>query len=151
MKQLLSILIFFSFVSVASAQQSFTPLNIYIKGKSMEDLGVFIYTTQRCSAVYASIAKLLDESQFKEQSEKSLDDAIKFSAFSSLALSQRKNISSELAEKETIEIVLSMNKLYTTDMNENNIKTGSYFEGTYVTDDVSICTQLLSALYQQDS
>jgi hypothetical protein len=128
--------IFFTFHLSAN---NFEPLD---RKLDPEDKGGSFYFISRCSAVYFASAKLLEE--------RDPDLSKGFQDFASLLLQfvavldvDLRNLSEEEALKRSTKLIIEMTDLYIEDMNANWVKTGSFFDGTYIGDDIQTCNREL--------
>ena len=126
----ISALLFLSIATNVNAQ-NFEALNPNI---NIDDSGAIYYSSSRCSAIYLVVSNLLknkdsDASKIFQEAAETLVVIVY------LIDSDLNNISSEEAVSRSNNIISEMVKLYTEDMESNYIKTGSYYNNTYIADD----------------
>ena len=141
MNKILLIILFsiISFYSTISKADNYEPLDGNIKEG---DKGAVFYLLSRCSAVYFASAKVLEERDpsISKDYEDPATELLKLVATLNMDL---KNLSAEESLSKSTQLIIEMTDLYIEDMNSNWIKTGSFFQDTYIAEDIITCNQTL--------
>lgn len=151
MKKLLKIfwlIIFFKFLLINSVfADSLLPLKKYLERniEQKEDPSVYMYVSDRCSAAYMFMAVIVKnkEPDFSKQVE---DASTKFKMFAFNILTKKFGRNEADALKLIKDNSESTLKLYLKDGKENYTRTGSYFLGSYIEEDLQICKGFESVL-----
>ena len=130
------IVLFFSSISKAD---NYEPLDDNIKEG---DKGAVFYLLSRCSAVYFASAKLMEERDpgISKGYQVPATELLRLVTTLNMDL---KNLSEEESISRSTQLIIEMTDLYIEDMNSNWIKTGSFFQDTYIAEDIITCNQTL--------
>ena len=117
-------------------------LKDYLKDRNIEEGSTQIYLLNRCSAVYAFASAVILESDTLN-SKKFIEIANNL-LFKSVELriiddKEKSANAKRKAEKERNKLF----KNYTTDGKKNWVKNKSYFKGSYISEDMLICSKLI--------
>ena len=145
MKKLLGIVVLGLLFSSQVHASNLKPLDKYLEDQKeyMGDPSVASYLFTRCSAFYFFVAAITYE-QNLELSNRLRESSKYLSLLNTQLLIKKFNKSTEDAFKTTDKIFKKMTMLYNEDGEEFYAKTGSYFLGTPLENDKSICDKVLS-------
>tara|TARA_B100000767_G_scaffold215627_1_gene203167 strand:+ start:303 stop:743 length:441 start_codon:yes stop_codon:yes gene_type:complete len=141
-KNIFLILIFYlSFISFLKASTNL-PLKDYIEKNDIENGSTQIYLLSRCSAIYAYASALILKTD-TENSKKFIEIANNL-LFKSVELRviDSKEKSEEAKKKAEAERKILF-KNYKVEGKKNWNKNKSYFKGSYISEDMSICEKLI--------
>ena len=141
-KNIFLILIFYlSFISFLKASTNL-PLKDYIEKNDIENGSTQIYLLSRCSAIYAYASALILKTD-TENSKKFIEIANNL-LFKSVELRviHSKEKSEEAKKKAEAERKILF-KNYKVEGKKNWNKNKSYFKGSYISEDMSICEKLI--------
>ena len=118
-------------------------LKKYLEEKNLEKASTQIYLLNRCSAVYAYSSALTLKSD-PENSKKFIDIAnnLLFKSVELKVIDNKEKL--ENAQKKAAKEREKLFKKYTADGKKNWNKNKSYFEGSYISEDMSICATLVN-------
>ena len=139
MKHLLSILIFFSFISVANSQQSLRSLSEIVQKENLDDPSINLYIYQRCSGVYLTMSAMLYKQNLIEESKKFDTGQAIFALGAQYLLSQEPGQNENSAKVLVKSNIEEISTKYVKDMKSNYITNGNYTLDTYIEDDLQIC------------
>ena len=146
MKNIKEFLILFVFVvslfTTSTKANNFKSLDSNI---SIEDRGAVYYFLSRCSALYISIAGVLMESN-PDLSKTYQETAETLTVLIYIINKEINNISSDESVTRSNNLLTEMVDLYRDDMQSNYVKTGSYFEDTYIADDLLSCKSFIESI-----
>ena len=132
-----SILFFFNNVK---ANFDFT-LKDYLDKKDLEDGSTQIYLLKRCSAVYAyASGVILKSDAVTSKSFIEISNNLLFKAVELKVIDEKKKLEDAQEEAEKSRKELFNN--YVTDGKKNWEKNKSHFKGSYISDDMAICSKL---------
>ena len=132
-----SILFFFNNVK---ANFDFT-LKDYLDKKDLDDGSTQIYLLKRCSAVYAyASGVILKSDAVTSKSFIEISNNLLFKAVELKVIDEKKKLEDAQEEAEKSRKELFNN--YITDGKKNWEKNKSHFKGSYISDDMAICSKL---------
>ncbi|MDB4234547.1 hypothetical protein N9852_04990 [Alphaproteobacteria bacterium] len=138
MKKLLIILLLVPSLSWGSMKT----LNEILTIRDMSDPASVIYVAQRCAGLYAA-----GWDHIVDQNPTLAEDLLYGSQLLTYKASQlykAPNLSSDEKLKEMIVASQNFQKIYTDIFTENWISNGAYFEGTWVENDLTVCSEVLN-------
>ena len=138
----LTIIVFFilSFTNFVKADLNI-PLKKYLDGKDIEKGSTQIYLLKRCSSVYAyasGVILKLDAVNSKNFIE--ISNNLLFKSVELMVIDENKKLEEAQTEAEKNRRELFNN--YITDGKKNWEKNKSHFKGSYISEDMSICSKL---------
>jgi len=139
----LTIIVFFilSFTNFVKADLNI-PLKKYLDGKDIEKGSTQIYLLKRCSSVYAyasGIILKLDAVNSKNFIE--ISNNLLFKSVELMVIDENKKLEEAQTEAEKNRKELFNN--YITDGKKNWEKNKSHFKGSYISEDMMICSKLV--------
>jgi len=139
----LTIIVFFilSFTNFVKAELNI-PLKKYLDGKDIEKGSTQIYLLKRCSSVYAyasGIILKLDAVNSKNFIE--ISNNLLFKSVELMVIDENKKLEEAQTEAEKNRRELFNN--YITDGKKNWEKNKSHFKGSYISEDMIICSKLV--------
>ena len=137
---LITILSLVSSFTLASANSN-TSLKDYLDKKDIENATTQIYLLNRCSAIYAYASGIIlktDAVSSKNFIETS--NSLLFKSVELMVIDEEKNL--EEAQKEAEEDRKELFNNYITDGKKNWEKNKSHFKGSYISDDMALCSKL---------
>ena len=139
----LAIIVFFilSFTNFVKAELNI-PLKKYLDGKDIEKGSTQIYLLKRCSSVYAyasGIILKLDAVNSKNFIE--ISNNLLFKSVELMVIDENKKLEEAQTEAEKNRKELFNN--YITDGKKNWEKNKSHFKGSYISEDMIICSKLV--------
>ena len=139
----LTIIVFFilSFTNFVKAELNI-PLKKYLDGKDIEKGSTQIYLLKRCSSVYAyasGIILKLDAVNSKNFIE--ISNNLLFKSVELMVIDENKKLEEAQTEAEKNRKELFNN--YITDGKKNWEKNKSHFKGSYISEDMIICSKLV--------
>ena len=120
---------------------NYTSLQKWMLDKDPNDTAVIFYYTQRCNSLFVSMNKMF-ETESPELANKFLLIAADFYLFGIKFLAEIDNISLENSKSKYTQLIIKSSNLYIEDMKTNWLKNGSYYEGSYLGEDVEFCKTL---------
>ena len=128
------------FINNVNANFDFT-LKDYLDKKDLEDGSTQIYLLKRCSAVYAyASAVILKSDAVTSKSFIEISNNLLFKAVELKVIDEKKKLEDAQEEAEKSRKELFNN--YITDGKKNWEKNKSHFKGSYISDDMAICSKL---------
>ena len=128
------------FINNVKANFDFT-LKDYLDKKDLEDGSTQIYLLKRCSAVYAyASAVILKSDAVTSKSFIEISNNLLFKAVELKVIDEKKKLEDAQEEAEKSRKELFNN--YITDGKKNWEKNKSHFKGSYISDDMAICSKL---------
>ena len=127
-------------ISNVNANFDFT-LKDYLDKKDLEDGSTQIYLLKRCSAVYAyASGVILKSDAVTSKSFIEISNNLLFKAVELKVIDEKKKLedAQEEAEKSRKELF----NIYIIDGKKNWEKNKSHFKGSYISDDMAICSKL---------
>ena len=118
-----------------------TSLKNYLDKKDIENTTTQIYLLNRCSAIYAYASGIIlktDAVSSKNFIETS--NSLLFKSVELMVIDEEKKL--EEAQKKAEENRKQIFNNYVTDGKKNWVKNKSHFKGSYITDDMAICSKL---------
>ena len=118
-------------------------LKDYLKHRNIEEGSTQIYLLNRCSAVYAfASAVILESDTLNSKKFIEIANNLLFKSVELRIIDDKENSASakRKAEKERKKLF----KNYTADGKKNWDKNKSYFKGSYISEDMSICAKLVN-------
>ena len=137
---LITILSLVSSFTLASANSN-TSLKDYLDKKDIENATTQIYLLNRCSAIYAYASGIIlktDALSSKNFIETS--NSLLFKSVELMVIDEEKKL--EEAQKKAEENRKELFNNYITDGKKNWEKNKSHFKGSYISDDMAICSKL---------
>ena len=128
------------FINNVKANFDFT-LKDYLDKKDLEDGSTQIYLLKRCSAVYAyASGVILKSDAVTSKSFIEISNNLLFKAVELKVIDEKKKLedAQEEAEKSRKELF----NIYIIDGKKNWEKNKSHFKGSYISDDMAICSKL---------
>ena len=133
----ISILIF---VNYSYADQN-TSLKKYLDGKNLEKGSTQIYLLNRCSAVYAYASGIVLKSDaVSSKNFIEISNNLLFKSVELMVIDESKKLEEAQEEAETKRKELFSN--YIADGKKNWEKNKSHFKGSYISEDMAICSKL---------
>ena len=118
-----------------------TSLKEYLNGKDLEKGSTQIYLLKRCSAVYAyASGVILKSDAVTSKSFIEISNNLLFKAVELKVIDEKKKLEDAQEEAEKSRKELFNN--YITDGKKNWEKNKSHFKGSYISDDMAICSKL---------
>ena len=116
-------------------------LKEYLDGKNLEEGSTQIYLLKRCSAVYAyASGVILKSDAVTSKSFIEISNNLLFKAVELKVIDEKKKLEDAQEEAEKSRKELFNN--YITDGKKNWEKNKSHFKGSYISDDMAICSKL---------
>ena len=133
----ISILIF---VNYSYADQN-TSLKKYLDGKNLENGSTQIYLLNRCSAIYAYASGIVLKSDaVSSKNFIEISNNLLFKSVELMVIDESKKLEEAQEEAETKRKELFSN--YIADGKKNWEKNKSHFKGSYISEDMAICSKL---------
>ena len=128
------------FINNVKANFDFT-LKDYLDKKDLEDGSTQIYLLKRCSAVYAyASGVILKSDAVTSKSFIEISNNLLFKAVELKVIDEKKKL--EDAQEEAEQSRKELFNIYITDGKKNWEKNKSHFKGSYISDDMAICSKL---------
>ena len=128
------------FINNVKANFDFT-LKDYLDKKDLEDGSTQIYLLKRCSAVYAyASGVILKSDAVTSKSFIEISNNLLFKSVELKVIDEKKKLEDAQEEAEKSRKELFNN--YITDGKKNWEKNKSHFKGSYISDDMAICSKL---------
>ncbi len=118
-----------------------TSLKIYLEGKNLEEGATQIYLLKRCSAIYAYASGIVLKSDaVSSKNFIEISNNLLFKSVELMVIDENKKLeeAQEEAEKNRKELFSN----YITDGKKNWEKNKSHFKGSYISEDMAICSKL---------
>ena len=150
MKKLFStILVLGLLLSGNAYAESLKPLSEYVEENqdNSDDPAFMFYITTRCAANYNYGATLLLKQELKTQSKNFQDISVKLQFVAVKLLINKSGYTNDDAVKAVLKQVDTLYDKYFKDGNEHYSKTGTYINGSYIENDLSICKQLKQTIF----
>jgi len=129
-------------VKSVAAETKLLPLSEYIMNNNVKDKAVMEYTFTRCSAAYSAVSEILDNSGKKF--EKLADDYLRSGGMALEQVVILKNYyGNKNAHKKAMQAISGIYDLYIEEANNNWMKTGLYFDNSFLIEDIKICNNIL--------
>ena len=118
-----------------------TSLKIYLEGKNLEEGATQIYLLKRCSAIYAYASSIVLKSDaVSSKNFIEISNNLLFKSVELMVIDENKKLeeAQEEAEKNRKELFSN----YIADGKKNWEKNKSHFKGSYISEDMAICSKL---------
>ena len=126
--------------TLASANSN-TSLKDYLDKKDIENATTQIYLLNRCSAIYAYASGIiLKTDAISSKNFIEISNSLLFKSVELMVIDEEKKL--EEAQKEAEEDRKELFNNYITDGKKNWEKNKSHFKGSYISDDMAICSKL---------
>ncbi len=140
MKQIIFLVISLFMISFAKADINISLKN-YLDAKSIEDGKTQIYLLNRCSAVYAYASGIiLKTDAVSSKNFIEISNNLLFKSVELTIIEEKKKL--EEAQKKAEEIRKELFNNYIADGKKNWEKNKSHFKGSYIANDMTICSKL---------
>ena len=137
---LITILSLVSTFTLASANSN-TSLKDYLDKKDIENTTTQIYLLNRCSAIYAYASGIiLKTDALSSKNFIEISNSLLFKSVELMVIDEEKKL--EEAQKKAEENRKQIFNNYITEGKKNWEKNKSYFKGSYIADDMAICSKL---------
>ena len=137
---LITISFLVSSFSFASANSN-TSLKDYLDKKDIENTTTQIYLLNRCSAIYAYASGIiLKTDALSSKNFIEISNSLLFKSVELMVIDEEKKL--EEAQKKAEENRKQIFNNYKTDGKKNWEKNKSHFKGSYIADDMAICSKL---------
>ena len=139
----LTIIVFFilSFTNFVKADLNI-PLKKYLDGKDIEKGSTQIYLLKRCSSVYAyASGVILKSDAVTSKNFIEISNNLLFKSVELMVIEENKKLEEAQEEAENNRKELFGN--YIADGKKNWEKNKSHFKGSYISDDMAICSKLI--------
>ena len=137
---LITISFLVSSFSFASANSN-TSLKDYLDKKDIENATTQIYLLNRCSAIYAYASGIiLKTDAISSKNFIEISNSLLFKSVELMVIDEEKKL--EEAQKKAEENRKELFNNYITDGKKNWEKNKSHFKGSYISDDMAICSKL---------
>jgi len=137
---LITILSLVSSFTLASANSN-TSLKDYLDKKDIENATTQIYLLNRCSAIYAYASGIiLKTDALSSKNFIEISNSLLFKSIELMVIDEEKKL--EEAQKKAEENRKELFNNYITDGKKNWEKNKSHFKGSYISDDMAICSKL---------
>ena len=137
---LITILSLVSSFTLASANSN-TSLKDYLDKKDIENATTQIYLLNRCSAIYAYASGIiLKTDALSSKNFIEISNSLLFKSVELMVIDEEKKL--EEAQKKAEENRKELFNNYITDGKKNWEKNKSHFKGSYISDDMAICSKL---------
>ncbi len=136
----LTIILVFIFVNFAKADQNVS-LKKYLDGKDLEKGSTQIYLLKRCSSVYAYASGIILKSDaVSSKNFIEISNNLLFKSVELMVIEENKKLEEAQDEAENKRKELFSN--YIADGKKNWEKNKSHFKGSYISEDMAICSKL---------
>jgi len=137
---LTTILFLVSSFTLASANSN-TSLKDYLDKKDLENATTQIYLLNRCSAIYAYASGIiLKTDAVSSKNFIDISNSLLFKSVELMVIDEEKKL--EEAQKEAEENRKELFSNYITDGKKNWEKNKSHFKGSYISEDMAVCSKL---------
>lgn len=137
---LITILSLVSSFTLASGNSN-TSLKDYLDKKDIENATTQIYLLNRCSAIYAYASGIiLKTDALSSKNFIEISNSLLFKSIELMVIDEEKKL--EEAQKKAEENRKELFNNYITDGKKNWEKNKSHFKGSYISDDMAICSKL---------
>ena len=118
-----------------------TSLKVYLDGKNLEEGPTQIYLLKRCSAIYAYASGIVLKSDaVSSKNFIEISNNLLFKSVELMVIDENKKLEEAQEEAEKSRKELFSN--YIADGKKNWEKNQSHFKGSYISEDMSICSKL---------
>ena len=137
---LITILSIVSSFTLASANSN-TSLKDYLDKKNIENATTQIYLLNRCSAIYAYASGIiLKTDALSSKNFIEISNSLLFKSIELMVIDEEKKL--EEAQKKAEENRKELFNNYITDGKKNWKKNKSHFKGSYISEDMAVCSKL---------
>jgi len=139
----LTAILFFvsSFTFTLASANSNASLKDYLDKKNLENATTQIYLLNRCSAIYAYASGIiLKTDAVSSKNFIEISNSLLFKSVELMVIDEEKKL--EEAQKKAEENRKELFNNYITDGKKNWEKNKSHFKGSYISDDMAICSKL---------
>ena len=139
----LTAILFFvsSFTFTLASANSNASLNDYLDKKNLENATTQIYLLNRCSAIYAYASGIiLKTDAVSSKNFIEISNSLLFKSVELMIIDEEKKL--EEAQKKAEENRKELFNNYITDGKKNWEKNKSHFKGSYISEDMAICSKL---------
>ena len=137
---LITILFLVSSFTLASANSN-TSLKDYLEEKDLENATTQIYLLNRCSAIYAYASGIiLKTDAVTSKNFIEISNSLLFKSVELMVIDEEKKL--EEAQKKAEENRKELFNNYITDGKKNWENNKSHFKGSYISDDMAVCSKL---------
>ena len=139
----LTAILFFvsSFTFTLASANSNASLKDYLDKKNLENATTQIYLLNRCSAIYAYASGIiLKTDALSSKNFIEISNSLLFKSVELMVIDEEKKL--EEAQKKAEENRKELFNNYITDGKKNWEKNKSHFKGSYISDDMAICSKL---------
>ena len=139
----LTAILFFvsSFTFTLASANSNASLKDYLDKKNLENATTQIYLLNRCSAIYAYASGIiLKTDAVSSKNFIEISNSLLFKSVELMIIDEEKKL--EEAQKKAEENRKQLFNNYITDGKKNWEKNKSYFKGSYISEDMAICSKL---------
>mgnify|MGYP001447942908 CR=1 FL=1 len=139
----LTVVVFFilSFTNFVKAESNI-PLKEYLDGKDIDKGSTQIYLLKRCSSVYAyASGVILKSDALTSKNFIEISNNLLFKSVELMVIEENKKLEGAQAEAEENRKELFNN--YIVDGKKNWEKNKSHFKGSYISEDMAICSKLI--------
>ena len=137
---LITILFLANLFNLANANSSIS-LKDYLDKKDIENATTQIYLLNRCSAIYAYASGIiLKTDAVSSKNFIEISNSLLFKSVELMVIDEEKKL--EEAQKKAEENRKELFNNYITDGKKNWEKNKSHFKGSYISDDMAICSKL---------
>ena len=140
--KLVIIIIFTSILSNFAKADLNKSLKNYLDGKDLEEGSTQIYVLKRCSSVYAYASGIVLKSDaVSSKNFIEISNNLLFKSVELMVIEENKKLEEAQEEAESNRKELFSN--YIADGKKNWEKNKSHFKGSYISDDMAICSKLI--------
>ena len=141
-KKLILITIIVMFLANLAKAELNVPLKEYLDGKDLDKGPTQIYLLKRCSAVYAYASGIVLKSDaVSSKNFIEISNNLLFKSVELMVIDENKKL--EEAQKEAEKNREELFSNYITDGKKNWEKNKSHFKGSYISEDMAICSKLI--------
>ena len=141
-KNLILIIISMLFLANLTKADLNTSLKDYLEGKDLDKGPTQIYLLKRCSAVYAYASGIVLKSDaISSKNFIEISNNLLFKSVELMVIEENKKLEEAQTEAETNRKNLFSN--YIADGKKNWEKNKSHFKGSYISEDMAICSKLI--------
>ena len=140
-KLIITILFLLCLISIAKADSNIS-LKKYLDGKDIEKGSTQIYLLKRCSSVYAYASGIVLKSDaISSKNFIEISNNLLFKSVELMVIEENKKLEEAQEEAENNRKELFSN--YIADGKKNWEKNKSHFKGSYISEDMAICSKLI--------
>ena len=140
--KLIPIVIFILSVNSFAKADLNVPLKKYLDGKDLEKSSTQIYMLERCSSIYAYASGIvLKSNAVSSKKFIEISNNLLFKSVELMIIEKNKKVEEAQAEAEENRKKIFNN--YISDGKKNWEKNKSHFKGSYISEDMAICSKLL--------